>query len=263
MLGLVLSGAVATSCLVSFNDYPVGDIRPDPSAGAPSMAGNGGSGGTPGGNGGGGAGTGAAAATGGAAGGGATAAVVDLIDDFEDGNSQILPSEGRSGFWQTTNDGAGVQTPSSDAALSATLEPARGDSSRALHTTGSGFDRWGAAVRTDFNQQGFESQAYDVSGYTGLKLWARTGNGDTDTVRVQIVTPGTEDGCFTCADHFGSDAQLTAEWQEFTLPFAEMEQQGWGMPQLSSFDLENALGLQFTFARNDDFDVWIDDVGFY
>jgi len=188
-----------------------------------------------------------------------------MIDDFEDGNVTLLPAGDRVGTWYTGNDNSfgGTQMPYQNTGLVALLDPWRDASQRALHTWGSGFDEWGALVRADFNVQTGMAQPYDASVYTGVKLWVRSGDERNYRIRVQIATPAPDEQCFQCGDHFGTDVETTPDWEEFVLRFDAMEQEGFGMPQVDQFELDQALGIQVSFPRGEDFDVWVDDVSFY
>ena len=45
------------------------------------------------------------------------------------------------------------------------------------------------------------------------------------------------------------------------IPFAQLTQEGWGTP--AGWDASTAAGPQFQVPANSDFDVWIDEIGFY
>jgi len=256
LLGVTLTSAFVSGCLVSFNDYPVGDLRPAPEAGSGGATAAGGTGG------GGvvGAGTGGKGGSGGTPSGGSSALGL-MIDDFEDGNVTLLPADGRSGAWYMQNDGSGMQLPNQDGMLVALLEPPRESSERGLHTWGGDFFQWGALVRADFDVQLGEAEPYDISPYTGVKLWARSGDDGSYQIDVQIATVETDDDCNAC-DHYGSSIETTPVWQQFTLPFAAMERDDFGTSGPSEIELDQALGVVVRFPR-EDFDVWIDDVSFY
>jgi hypothetical protein len=245
---------LASGCLVSFNDYPTGDLRPEGGGSAAAGGGggtivSGGSGGSGGVN---------------SAGSGGKSMLELMIDDFEDGNVTLLPAGERTGSWYMGNDNSfgGMQLPFQNTGLVDLLEPPRGSSERGLHTWGSGFDDWGAMVRADFNVQTGMAEPYDASAYTGVKLWARSNDLDTYRIRVQIPTPATDDNCFQCGDHFGTTVETTPDWSEFVVPFEQMAQEGFGT-EVGQLELEQAIGVQLGFPRGEDFDVWIDDVSFY
>src|SRR6478609_9180543 len=165
--------ALLSGCLVSFNDYPVGDLGSKGasagSSGTDAVAGStaetGGSGGSLQLSGG----TGAVAAGGTEIAGGPTdaggaAAEVDpnLIDDFEDGDDEILEQQGRKGAWFVQNDGSGAQTPEASArALPSDFMLARSGSTRGMHTSGGPFAMWGALIGTSLASNGADEAPYD------------------------------------------------------------------------------------------------------
>lgn len=263
-------------CLVSFNDYP---LESTPSAGATSSQGGGGSAPSAGNagrppQGGSSSGAGVPSADAGSdsvpAEGGAgpiSLAPETLIDDFEDSDAAIVEHAGRSGSWYAGNDGQGMQTPGNGMALVPTmLGMARGDSRRAVHTSGGPFQQWGALIGTALASQGDQGVPYDITPYDGVRFWVRSqpfGPGFTSTVRVNFPTPNTNDGCSVCGDHFGADIPLTSQWVQHEVRFSEMDQEGWGVPQLNSHDRQNVTAIQFAFPEDVRFDLWVDDVEFF
>jgi Carbohydrate binding domain (family 11) len=257
---LYLSLVTATGCLVSFNDYPLGDIEA--------------------GSGGGGAQGGAAAAAGSpptkagapheAGGAASQLARGDLIDDFEDGNQELPAAEGRSGAWYVVNDGRGAQTPSVGQPLvPSDLAPARSTSARGVHTFGGPFETWGALIGTNLATRSNVRAAYDVSAFTGVRMWVRSGGPSAApaarSVRLNLPTPATSPGggCSACNDHFGAAIPLTAEWQQVEVPFASLQPLGFGSPSPASVDLTQVLALELLFARSLTFDLWVDDIELY
>jgi hypothetical protein len=250
-------------CLVSFNDYPLGDPKLEPVASA-------GAAGTVG------ALPGAGRATGGGSGtgdGGAETSTSQanplLIDDFEDGNAAILPQQGRSGSWYVINDGRGTQTPPAGTpVMPSALVPARGASARGAHTFGGPFGSWGALLGTVFASTDEASTPYDLSGHQGLRLWVRTGataGTAAKQVRLNLRTPATVTGgdCTACNDHLGAEIPLTAKWTQVEVPFTTLRQMGFGRPMLASVDLKRVLGIELLFPANVSFDLWVDDVELY
>lgn len=274
-LSLALIFAVP-GCLVSFADYPLGDLRGAASGGT---AGDGGTTAAAGStasesgsstSGGSDASAAGARDAGGADGtdGGASAlgAAPSMIDDFEDGDGEILPNEGRRGAWYSDNDGTGTQTPrTNQALLPSLLNPARDGSKRGLHTSGGPFSSWGALIGTSLTSSRGAAQPYDLSRYSGIRLWLRSGGTSTTLakrVRVNLLTPATTagGGCSVCGDNFGAEAPLTSEWQLVEVLLSSMKQQGFGMPRLTSPDLKRVTGLQLAFPKNVSFDLWVDDI---
>jgi hypothetical protein len=159
-----------------------------------------------------------------------------LIDDFEDGDTQALATDG---WWYVVNDGAGEQRFG--------IEPtSRSGSQLAAHTSGSGFRVWGAALGLDLT--GYEHR-YDASAFDELRFWARTGATPRD-VSVTFLS-GT-------GDHFALIVSLTTEWRQFVAPFAAaFPTEGDANRSLDTTDLE---ALQFFMLTDAAFDLWLDDV---
>jgi hypothetical protein len=64
-----------------------------------------------------------------------------------------------------------------------------------------------------------------------------------------------------CGDHFTFPVHLSTDWQFFTIPFAEMSQQGWAK-QAPYFDLTSVSVVRFTWDVGY-VDYYLDDVRFY
>ncbi len=64
-----------------------------------------------------------------------------------------------------------------------------------------------------------------------------------------------------CGDHFTFPVHLTTDWQFFTIPFAQMSQQGWAK-QAPYFDLTSVSVVRFTWDAGY-VDYYIDDIRFY
>ncbi len=186
-----------------------------------------------------------------------------LIDDLEDNNGAEPTTAGRAGNWGTASDDKGTTvTPKGD------FKPSpggAGGSKYAAHMsgkTGAGDDAWGATMNVALNNW----QAYDGSKYAGLRFWAKAGAGSTSNVRIRISDGQTvpEGGlCKQCWNDFGKDLQLTNEWKEYTVSFAELaQQQGWGEPY-PHLDASRLWSVQWAVGeKGKDFDVWVDNVEF-
>jgi len=253
------------ACLVSFEDYPLGDLR----GGVQAEAGAGGtetpaSGGSSAGQ--------APSTEGGATpegGAPSTSDSVSAFDDFEHEDDVIFELDGRKGNWYVSNDGRGMQTPRAGAELlPSPIEPARESSTHALHTFGGPFFTWGALIGASLDPDG----AYDLTGYRGIRLWVRSGAptsgpvgpGAAKQVRLNFTTAATIAGgsCTVCNDHFGADVPLTAQWVQVDVPLASVKQTGFGRPQVA-LDLTAVVDLQLTFPANVSFDLWVDDIELY
>ncbi|WP_437807507.1 hypothetical protein [Sorangium sp. So ce1078] len=227
--------------------------------------------------------TGDAAATSTSAGTGGSDVVVpenlESVDDMEDGDNAIDDAGGRLGYWYSFNDGTGTQTPavSTEEApvefLPEALTPAREQSTKAVHTSGSGFTMWGAGVGFDFSSAETGKEAYDASAYTGLVFWAKLGNADAvKSVKVMISDRSTTpeggicvegDEAAQCHDNWAKTVTLSDEWQAFVIPFEDLKQGGWGAPPATeTIDTAAIYSLQFQTDKGTEFDYYIDDISF-
>ncbi len=252
------------SCLVSFNDYPLGDVEGAIQGGKSSIGQSGASGG-PDASGDGGTDDGAGGADVGA--GAVPSSGPQVIDDFEDGDAELPTGDGRSGRWYVGNDGSAMQTPPANATLMPTrLMPPREMSERGVRTFGGPFQTWGALVGTALSTSQGLRVPYDVSAFGGIRLWVRSGAAPSPvaatSVRVNFPTLATTPGggCSACNDHFGIVIQLTPKWERVEIDFGELAQAGFGLPRESAPDLRTVLGLELLFPRGVVFDLWLDDI---
>lgn len=195
-------------------------------------------------------------------------AVVDVIDDMEDGDISIIETDGRGGQWEDSDDASGGEK------MPPKVEPVTrkiafaGDppTSQGLHVSGSGFQQWGSVVKVALAN----GAPYDASRYDGLRFFAKGSGG----FYVSLSSPQTEMGfsssdCTICSDHFGEQsggdnapAQNASFWQEYRLPFASMTQQGWGDAK-PALDTTQLVRIQFLFGSKAVYDLWVDDISFY
>lgn len=184
-----------------------------------------------------------------------------LIDDFEDGNTQIRTSDGRDGYWHIVRDN------SADAQLSLSEPPipesgGANDSRRAMHLTGSGFVEWGAGFSLELRGGGLP---YNASAYQGIRFWAR----GTPSLRLVFVQQNlaTGGGCGTCPEgssectlFYGTQASLGAEWTQFEVPWNTLSQAAAGSTR---FAPDQLMLIKFEAPAAERFEFWLDDVSFY
>lgn len=187
-----------------------------------------------------------------------------LVEDFEDGDSQVSATAGRDGYWWIAKDDKGteVKVPGT------TFTPADGGagSAKAAHVSGktaSGTDAWGAEFGANLvNGQG---ALYDASKYAGIKFKAKAA-GPTQNLRVSLSDVNTHQDagvCKACWNHFRKDVTLSPEWTEHTVDFSELQQRpGWGDPRPASVTPQKLVGVSFAVDGGKEFDVWVDDVQF-
>ncbi len=193
-----------------------------------------------------------------------------MIDDLEDGDPVIANLEGRVGAWYTYNDAsAGAsQSPAAGAMFTPTAGGASGSAFHA-NTTGSGFAEWGAGMGLDLNNPGDGmggagiKGTYDASGYGGIAFSARGNAAVRVKLQVEAIVPTAEGGTCAdmCDDAHGATIQLTGDWVQYSVTFAEAAQEGWGT--VASFDAATLMGLQFQSPANTQFEIAIDSVGFF
>jgi Carbohydrate binding domain (family 11) len=184
------------------------------------------------------------------------------IDDFEDGDNQLAKVADRGGYWFTSHDPNGSTIEPSPFKMS---EGGFGNSQRALHVSGqtaSSDGAWGSLWGAQFVGQG----VYDGSKYDGISFRAKLGPNGTPKVRFKVADINTHpDGgvCKSCWNHFGKNLQLTQDWQEYKVSFAEMTQEpGWG-DRYAMITPSKLIAINWSVDPGRTFDVWIDDVQFY
>jgi len=195
----------------------------------------------------------------------------NLIDDLEDGDDEIIEAADRSGSWYTFNDGTsgGSQTPLADS----TFSPSEGgaeESSYAARTTGNGFADWGAGMGLDLNgaaEEGELKGTVDASSTAGLAFWAK-GNVNVSVRLVvdEVLSADLGGLCVAaegadCDDTHGTTVALTDEWQHYAVAFSDVAQGGWG--KAVSFDATKLVSIHFLVDPGEEFDVAVDDLGFY
>lgn len=185
---------------------------------------------------------------------------------------------GRIGYWYTYHDATagGTLTPMAgasftDSAVTPALSTGDGGSSTmAARMTGSGFTVYGAGMGFDLQNPGGTATKglYDASMYSGVTFWAMgTAGGpvrfnvpDKATDMVGGVCSGT--GAMQCSDDHGHSLTLTSTWQQFSFPWAQLTQQGYGYTE-ASLDTAHLVGMKFQVGNpTGSFDVWIADIAF-
>ncbi len=194
-----------------------------------------------------------------------------VIDDMEDGNDRNCPNQGRNGeWWSSTGTITGSIEPPKVGEFPAypLASDARARSSYGMRLSGNGFGHADA----DWASIGFnliDDAAYDLGPYQGLTFYAKSKAGAV-TIHVAFATDtttGTSEGgaCQTkCNDHWAKAVMLGDSWQEFSVSFASLEQEGWGVQPK---DLAHTRFIYFGFLGTDGgpaaFEFLIDDVRLY
>jgi hypothetical protein len=144
---------------------------------------------------------------------------------------------------------------------------------------------WGATLALTLNANPKDSgqalDAYDASAWDGIALWVRLGDApsnrgmilaakDPFTARPPVSSDmdpycSTADGVPDAkkCDAFGLALLLEPEWRFVKVPFALMQQKGYGAPSpLGRLDPSQLVGLELGFSAGN-WDLWLDDVSLY
>jgi len=152
---------------------------------------------------------------------------------------------------------------------------------RALHISGSddfGGGGWGATVDANLLPTGL---CYDATKYTGVSVWLKGAAGSQISVRIR--TAAVHASNFTTGPYV-KVITLTADWQEYKIPFTGMDGFGPGYGAAIPFDVTqlDGIGVQAVqpsppagrpdggapaatdaAAARWTFDYWVDNIGFY
>jgi endoglucanase len=188
-----------------------------------------------------------------------------MIEDADDGNNQILVQDGRSGYIYTYVDGLGSQITPAGTVPFTTAEGGANGTARALRIRGQLAPSGSfAALGLNFTDP---RGPYDMSRYRGVSFYAKRGANSTGRVRFKVpdqYTDPTAKKCAKCANDFGIPLHLTEEWQQFIIPFGQLQQEsGWGVPRPRSVDEAAAYAMHFHVADpGQPFDIWVDQIAF-
>ena len=183
-----------------------------------------------------------------------------LIDDMEDENARILIREGRSGVWMVLGDSKAKQTPrAGQNAFPVPIPDGRDGSRYAVRVFGGRQQNPGPAASLGLSP----GRCYDASAYAGLEFWAR-GKSRIHVRVTMIDVMAAEFGGLCrkdCYDSHVEPVDLSPEWTLHRIRWEELEQVGWGRPEV--FDPRRLLSIEFSVLPADTpFDFWIDDVAF-
>ncbi|MDQ2644494.1 MAG: hypothetical protein M3020_11800 [Myxococcota bacterium] len=140
---------------------------------------------------------------------------------------------------------------------------------KALHFVAEGGDEDSCGVGFDFLKS---RELYDASDYSGISFGAQSVGGE-QIILVKVATAGTDpkfgfcdetaepDSGAQCYDHFLASVTVSATWDEYTVSFADLMQEGWGFEPPDGFDPAEIVGVQWV-AKPGTADLWIDDVKF-
>ncbi len=185
-----------------------------------------------------------------------------LIDDFEDGNTQLMVIAGRDGYWWKAHDPNGSTIGPEDS----TPVPQGVNGSLGMYMTGqtsSEEGAWGVNFGANFKS---EKETYDASKYAGITFKAKVGPNSTKKIRFKVSDVNTHEDlgvCTSCWNHFGKDFTLSEEYKEYTALFSELRQMpGWGDPRPPSITPSALYSFDFSIDKSAVFEIWVDDVQF-
>ena len=189
---------------------------------------------------------------------------VEMIDDFEDGDSAVRSTSGREGFWFLGNDGTGGEL---EPAIFATETGGPGESLMAFHLKASGFTNYGISLGTALQHTADGLRCpLNAGEFKGVRFDAR-GPG---IINVFIDMPGIvpvefngtcEPATESCWDAHMVKVALSDEYRRYELTWDRFVQSGWG--KAVEFEPDTVLGVAFGVAPADlPIDFWIDNVSF-
>lgn len=173
-----------------------------------------------------------------------------IIEDVEDGDTLILSSDGRSGFWYSYSEAGTV-------ALDPTAEGHAGNS---MKITFDGVDEGWSGF--GFNLKGDSSkEPYDASSYDGISFWIRADAPVSLNFAVaDIVTDPEGDICTNCHDHWVKLVDASTEWTQVTVHWSDLSRGGWGIPTSEAMVIDQLLALAWNVEAPGTVSVFVDDV---
>jgi hypothetical protein len=194
--------------------------------------------------------------------GGVRIAADGLIDDLEDGNTQLSKLDNRDGYWWRAHDEKGSVIMPDEVTP---VEAGPGGTGMAMYFHGhtvSTEGAWGVNFGANLSTAG----TYDGSKYVGITFKAKVGSGSTKKVRFKVGDVNTHKDagvCKECWNHFGKDMTFTTEWQPYQVLFTELRQaDGWGDPRPPSITVDKLYSIDWSIEGGANFEIWVDDVNF-
>ena len=181
-----------------------------------------------------------------------------MLDDAEDGDTQIIKAGGRDGYWYTFADQWGSTVdPKGKFRMQEGGPPGSRYAARITGKTAKAGESIYVGMGFSFTNP---KMPYDASWAKGIRFWGK-GPGRVRLEAMDVNTSPEGDRCTDCYNHFGVDISLQSDWQRYTVPFEKLAQQpGWGdrAPHVTTDQL---FGIQWQFRAPDkDYDIWIDQV---
>ncbi len=178
-----------------------------------------------------------------------------LIDDFEDGDDEVLRVEGRSGLWRWVRDTDAAGT--APALLPIPRPNASAGNRMAIHVKGGRLLDWGAVV--EFN---FVPPCYDASAYRGISFQAKGPGRIFVAPREVGVIPVASGGTCVqdCHNAHVQKIELGNQWKTYEVRWTDVAQRGYNKPALDPSRL-NSLAFQI-HPEDTPYDIWFDEVRF-
>lgn len=190
-----------------------------------------------------------------------------MIDDMEDGDLDLLSSEGRTGSWS----GFSLGSNGSIQPLQVIeLKDAPGDGSHVLQISGSPSGRDSPSVKLSLSGQldSGNSLYYDASAYDGIQLWVKGIQRARMTFRIgtPYTLPVSEGGLcdgesYECGNEYEFRMNIEEEWSLIRLPFAQFLQDD--LPHDGPLDPSILKTIGFSLRARSEFTILIDDLSFY
>jgi hypothetical protein len=201
--------------------------------------------------------------------------MIEMIDDFEDGDLDISPTGGRLGHWYNYDDATEGMNHITAVTLDPTTErhtTSAGASKMAMRVQASGYSRWGSGFSADVGG----GALYDVSAYTGLVFWATNLTDAPISVKVALADANndprggrcdpspdapTDKACY---DAFAQTVTLVpGEWKIHLLPFWSLHQGGYGVKVPTGLAVHEVYAIAIGDNFGATYDYYLDDIGFY
>jgi len=185
------------------------------------------------------------------------------IDDFEDGDNQLIVQGGRDGYWYTYADtatGPGTVLCPMLGSIGGGFYPSKNDnlvgntSPWVARFNGGPFSTWGAGMGLNLENG---TSNYDLTQgglYTGIMFDVKAAT--TNAVRFK-VPDNQADG----SDNHGYTFNPTTGWTTQSRLFTNMPQEGWGTA--TTFSPQTASALQWQYGTGVAFELWVDNVRLY
>jgi hypothetical protein len=194
------------------------------------------------------------------------------IEDFEKGRAVTWWSNDDQGPQAKMSPAPGTKSPAAEQVVGGRC----GTSRWAMHVTATDLEIWGGSLGYYFFSGPTDTTAWD-----GISFWVRRGSNPsgrsmlvsvddryTDESHGQQQSGLDQPYCLEetldlpkKCDRFTAAVGIEEQWQFRAIPFAKMQQRGFGKPS-PGLDRKALLGLEFSLSTGD-WDVWIDDVAFY